>query len=590
MRPLAFLLFALALSFASCEGQISQRVPAVMGDGGGLVNVSMSLVEGNGTVFVSVLPSTGEVTQKSIYDAVAYAYSIADARGPCDVLVSFSGNPSTSYIDGPSAGASLAVMAYALIENRTMRNDSIITGTIESGGAVGPVGGLYEKASSAGDAGARYFITPVESFYEMLLLREVEKTRGITAIQAGNVGDIIDFMLNGSEIPRSSFEIRNRSAPDLPVYVATGLERMDGVSQTMIGLEQALAGSLGIADESGRGIVEFYDAEILRQNAILGKGYAFSAANEAFLNYIDLLTIDAVGKDEVDIPRAKGAAGICLGGVERPPMTDRNFEWVAGSDQRRSWAMEKINSTESVDGMLEDERLYAFNRLMYARAWCAVSKSLLSAAPEGGNEINESAWEPYAREKVGEARAMAALDEDHATRLNIAQGEYEAGRYAAAIFDAVYVIETGNPDTPPADDETVDTLISSNMSSLWGRVYQSHAAFLLAQNQTQAAYRAMLFAKALDDATLRMVDEGEYAAETPAVPDGRPIETDGGAPDGLWGDFIIAFASILLLLVLLLLLTRRKHGDDGKGPLKADRAEQEEGRARVPAKGPRRKA
>ena len=43
MRLTLIALIAFSLSFAACEGAIHQRVPAVVGDGGGLVNVSMSL-------------------------------------------------------------------------------------------------------------------------------------------------------------------------------------------------------------------------------------------------------------------------------------------------------------------------------------------------------------------------------------------------------------------------------------------------------------------------------------------------------------------------------------------------------------------
>ncbi len=591
MRLPAILLLAMALCAAACTGSISQSVPAVVGDGGNLVNVSMALGEGDGTVFVSVAPATGVATQESIYDAVAYAWMLAGRDGPCDVMVSFAGNPSTSYIDGPSAGAALTVMAYSLLENRTMRNDTIITGTIEPDGTIGPVGGLYEKARGASDAGAAYFITPVETFYEILLLREIGESHGIRIVQAASVEDVIRFMLDGSEIPQSQFEIRERGVPDVPQYYDPGLAGFGPVAQRMISLERGLADAVGADGNETLAIKSFYYSEAARQEAMLGLGYAFSAANEAFLNYIDLLTIEAVGKGELDLPRAKGGAGICLGNVRRPAMTDLNWEWVAGADQRLGWAQEKLDNTETEGEMLEDERIYAFNQLMYARAWCEVAGALAAGAPEGGREINESAWEPFARERIEGARALGELDEDYTARLNIAQARYSAGRYAAAVFDATYVIETSG-DEPPPGDANVSELVGESRSSLWGKVYQSHAAFLNAQNLTSAAYETARFARALDDATLRMVDEGEYAdggGEDEPLAEGRSLDPDWPGQAGWWPVALAACASMFLFLALLLLLTRRKHGNDRTGPLKADRAEEKEGGARVPGKGARRK-
>ncbi len=146
MRLLVFLLALLSMGFAYCGGTIYKYVPAVVGSDGELVNVSMSLVQGTGTTYVSVFPRTGLMTQDSVDEAVAYARSLAQGGDGCDVLVDFGSNPSTNLIDGPSAGTALTVMAYSLLSGKPERDDAIITGTIDQAGDVGPVGGLYEKA------------------------------------------------------------------------------------------------------------------------------------------------------------------------------------------------------------------------------------------------------------------------------------------------------------------------------------------------------------------------------------------------------------------------------------------------------------
>jgi uncharacterized protein len=174
--PLLLLLAIAATAWSTpdyCSGMISHQVPAVVGNNGGLVDVTVSFVpseSGNGSIFAGVYPRLGVSTQESIDQAISYAYDASGKNLSCDVMVSFD-STDTSYIDGPSAGAALSVMTYALLQNRTIRNDTIITGTIEDLGAIGPVGGLYEKSVSAALGGASYFITPSEGIYEMLILK-----------------------------------------------------------------------------------------------------------------------------------------------------------------------------------------------------------------------------------------------------------------------------------------------------------------------------------------------------------------------------------------------------------------------------------
>ena len=584
MRRLLLLIILLtAASFAQCAGEISQYVPAVVGEDGGLVNVTMSLASGDGDVYVTAYPRTGLSTQESAAQAVSYAKGLS-GRGSdaCDVLVSFGANRGTDYVDGPSAGAALTVMAYALFENRTMRDDTIMTGTIEPSGAVGPVGGLYEKAKGAAARGAEHFITPVENIYEMMLLRSVESQYGIDIIQAKRVDDIIGFMLDNKSIEQEGLNVEPREIPDVPAYDYSGFSGFLPVAARMVEYEKNLTGSIGGGDNESEAIAEFYSNEGKRQERLIERGYLFSAANEAFLNYIDLSTIKAIRTGEPDLARAKGGAGICLSGIKRGAMTDRNFEWVVGSDLRQAWAYLRINSTDIDDLPLIDEKAAAYNELMFAQAWCLVSKELLAAAPSGGTEIDEGAWRGIAEEKLAEARASYSGGEDTSEKLGSAESSFGEGRYGASIFDSVYVIENEGAAAESPDESNVSALVNESRSSLWGRVYQSHAAFLMTQNGTGTAYRTARFARGLDEAVAEMrgamtLKNGTALPSEPAA-QGAPLDYA----------LIGAAAGIsFLFLILLYSMTRRLHGDKRKGFGEIPRAEQKKGRARVREGGPR---
>lgn len=575
MKRLLMLIAAMTLlhlSFASpCNGSISQYVPAVVGEGGGLVNVTVSLAPGRGDVFTGIDPRTAVSTQDSIAQAVSYAYGLS-GKGACDVLVSFSTIEPADYVEGPSAGAALAVMTYALLENRTMRQDAIMTGAIGSGGNVGAVGGLYEKARGAAQKGARYFITPIENFYEALLLEDVEKEYGITVLQAHNISEIIGFMMDNGSITQAGFGPEKRPIPDLPPYDASGLEGFVPVAQRTIGLERDAVESLNGTDNETLQIDAFYQNEVQRQSKILEDGYAFAAANEAFLNYIDLSSIQALVAGNTDLPEEKGRAGICLSQIKRPGMTDGNFQWVIGSELREEWAYQKLNTTQTDGQLVSDEKYAAYNDLMYAQAWCEVSKGLAAAASENGTPVDESAWKPIADEKLALARALPRSSDDTQFKMDSAEASYAKGRYGAAIYDAVYVIVMDGMARQPALDTTAEAakLLNQSRTSLWGRVYQSQGAFLHAEGDDKGAYAVLSYAKALDESTAAMEAALPQQQAEAVQPDNSGLIITAAA-------FALAVSFILMFLLSIVLILER--GNNSQRTRTANGAKQKKGRA-----------
>jgi hypothetical protein len=544
MRIFLFLVILLSASMA-CNATVSQQVPAVFGNGGSMVDVTVELVPGQGDVFVKVYPRTGISTQESIELAVAYARFLAKDNSSCDVMVSF--GRSASLVDGPSAGTAMTVMTYAALENKSLRHDTVLTGTIDIKGSVGPVGGLYEKAKGAASIGASYFITPVENFYEMLLLRSIEDEYGLEVIEARNVAEVIGFMTENKTIEQTRIGSRKREILNLTQYDDSRIASFRNVSQAMIDLEQAAIGEIAGVDNETREIIAFFDNEVERQQGILRQGYVFSSANEAFLNYIDLVTINAILENNVDLPREKGDVSICLSRLERPDVTNENFEWVVGSDLRGQWASDRIRNTDIESPMLAEEKFVKYNELAYGQAWCHVASSLLSAAPSGGEGIDESQWEPVARRMLAEARELEVTGE-LASRLAIAENSYGKGLYGAAIFDSVFVITSMEAQKSNDTEAEIERLFAEERTTLWGQVYQSHAAFLYELNETNTAYRTLLLAEGL-----------EYAAlEMSTVPEEKEVSRIDGQID------IVVFAAIVsmfILFVLLILILRRVHGN-----------------------------
>ncbi len=558
MKSLLLVLLLVSVSL-SCSGYISQYVPAVVGNSGKLVNVTMELIPGNGEVYINVYPRTGLTTQDSIEHAITYARGLAKNNG-CDILLSFGGK-STNYIEGPSAGTALTVMSYALFQNKSLRNDTIITGTIEQSGTIGPVGGLYEKAKGAASVGAKYFITPVENFYESLLLKNIEDKYDIKILQVYNVKDVIDFMIDNKTIEQNAISTKKRPIPELPLRDYKKLESFVVVAQNIIALEDDAKKQI-VNSEDTSVIVDFFSNEIVREKSILNQGYVFTAANEAFLNYIDISTLIVITNANADLQKKKQEITSCLNSIDRSDMTDKNFEWVIGADLRKAWAQERLDSITIDDKMLAEDKYATYNDMMYADAWCHVSKELNQNAPSEGNQINESIWRDLAQKKINEANATGTTNDDTADKLKSAQISYANNHYGAAIYDAEYVISMESQ----GNNINNETWMDDNLSSLWGNIYQSQADFLYYQNQSESAYKTKRFATGLEEVNLEMIELAK-----PNVEEEIPESKQQNDQNLIW------IVTVVLLFIILVIMVGRLNGNKRTGSGKTYRTQQKKG-------------
>ena len=65
--------------------------------------------------------------------------------------------------DGPSAGVAMFMALVSLLTDRTMRNDTAMTGEISLRGLVLPVGGIKEKVVAAQRAGIKRVMLPARN-------------------------------------------------------------------------------------------------------------------------------------------------------------------------------------------------------------------------------------------------------------------------------------------------------------------------------------------------------------------------------------------------------------------------------------------
>ncbi len=126
---------------------------------GGIADLYLEIKPGSGRVFLETFPLTRTDTQMSTRFAKAIACDFIEKE--CDDIDFFyTITADSAIIAGPSAGASIAVLTVAMLENIELNENYAITGTINSGGLVGPVGGLKAKIEAAKKSGLKKVFIP----------------------------------------------------------------------------------------------------------------------------------------------------------------------------------------------------------------------------------------------------------------------------------------------------------------------------------------------------------------------------------------------------------------------------------------------
>lgn len=460
-------------------------------------------------------------------DAVYYGFSAAgrDIR-ECDVLITIHGGELADFVEGPSAGAATAVLTYSALEGNAISPQATITGMVDIDGNVQPVGGVYEKVRAAAQLGLAYFVMPPATLHDRVLLLPLTQQYNIQVFEVETAQEAIDFLLHGIRPPKRDILTDFRPIPtDLPPYASPTLEPFRPLAEDMIALEIVAVQKLPEDSEDARVIKSFFLNDLERQEVLLQNGYLFTTANEAFLNYIDAVTIlNAAGIETLDLRQKKTEISNCLDSLEEKPKTMDNLEWLIGADLRKSWARERLRSIDPGLSELAEEKYYFFNQLQYAETWCFISQELRALAPMGeGEPLNESALRPLAERELEQMENNSITSgADIAQHAASARWLFNEGKYAASLYDSVFVLSAQDAErelltfTPEKLDERFTRLLQKNRTALWANVYQSQGAYLSLGNldEKRSAYRVLIYADELDGLHDKMLEE----LMAPAVP------------------------------------------------------------------------
>lgn len=161
MRFLICLLMVIISAFPAYAGHMKLLAVSQAGEElfGSEADLFLEIEEGSGRVFIETFPITKMDTQISTRFAkeIACSYLEMDCSR-YDFFYTIKGE--SGIIGGPSAGGATAVLTIAELLKIKVNESISMTGTINSGGIIGPVGGVKQKIEAAKKAGLKKVLIP----------------------------------------------------------------------------------------------------------------------------------------------------------------------------------------------------------------------------------------------------------------------------------------------------------------------------------------------------------------------------------------------------------------------------------------------
>ncbi|HUR22878.1 MAG TPA: PDZ domain-containing protein [Acidimicrobiales bacterium] len=133
-----------------------------------------------------------EVTLRRVGELDRPALGVSVTTEGFDITLPFQVKVDQGQIGGPSAGFMIALTVYELADDGDLARGRRIagTGTIDAGGAVGPVGGVPQKVRAAEAAGATLFLVPPDE------LQQARKAAGrkLKVVAVSTLDEAIEFL------------------------------------------------------------------------------------------------------------------------------------------------------------------------------------------------------------------------------------------------------------------------------------------------------------------------------------------------------------------------------------------------------------
>jgi uncharacterized protein len=167
---------------------------------GAIADLYLEIKPGEGRVFIDTFPLTKLDTQLSTRFAKSIACNFLD-KDCSNYDFFYTIRARSSIVGGPSASGSIAVLTVALLDNLKLNDKTAMTGTINSGGIIGPVGSIAAKVIAANKGGIEKVLIPEFGLSESI--ENITKNLSIEIVNVSTLEDAI-FEFTGKRYNKNS--------------------------------------------------------------------------------------------------------------------------------------------------------------------------------------------------------------------------------------------------------------------------------------------------------------------------------------------------------------------------------------------------
>ncbi len=595
---LVLLSAVLALQLAAAQGTAmpfvgtaSIMAPAVtVNNTGALTNISVVVRNGIGMVKIigprSVAGDTNASAINASFSAAQYLNLPQDAYNFTYTIADY--NESVS---GPSAGTAMTLLAISAISGRPLLHDFTVTGTIYNG-SIGPIGGVYDKASAAAAHNLRFMMVPVAApgSEENMLYYLIQGRFHIPMIEVANISEAAGYAFG--EVPIANENTTFNSYTDyhtglIPVANISCSNGCDATPFSGLANFTLNITSSEIANVSGypNATVQFY-ATLNQSRAIASLGYLYAAADTSFLNYINAYyfahsgaTIDT-GKSTL-----QGISGYCTS-LSAPALTEQNYEWVIAGELRQAWGTYTASSALSLYSNTSQFTTDTVLESMYsgaqANGWCAAANYMFGISSSiGGTPVHVQ----QSLSGVAASRISRASSYGDNLYLVTAEEAYSSKNYPLAIMDSDYAYASGLAGTTSQNMTSTQLVgaaaaIAHNSTyGAWASQFANEAMFYvheseMANNMSSSrsyalqAYSAALLAQQMsNDTKLIYQSLSPGAATTTVAPTQatQSLQLYSVQLLVLYGIFIVLVAILIVDFIILILVSKMLRHGSGRG-------------------------
>lgn len=405
---------------------------------GAVVDLDLTITDGSGKVFIETYPLSQIDTQISLRVAKIIACKLSEKYCPGKDFV-YSLKAESPVVAGPSAGAAMALLTLASLDDKKLDENTVITGTINSGGVIGAVGGIKEKIKAAAGEGMKKVLIP-KGEENSSSIASYGKSFNITVKEVSNIEEAYEIF-TGEKINYPRLSIDNNYKEIMKRLNTEVCRRTEGIKNK---LEKDELEKINVDDSISKNKkIKEAGLNLSREaEKLFIKGLYYSSASRCFGANVFLrealmremnLSLEEIEDEVENVKKSLTELEIEINSTKITNLGD--LEAVMIIRERLYDAKENLNKINMTDPI--KELSYAAERAYSAKTW----KKFIGFP---GKEIDEEKLKESCIMKVNEVDELynyvaiyfPSLLQETKKELNDAKKYFDTGDYILCLFKA----------------------------------------------------------------------------------------------------------------------------------------------------------